>query len=478
MTTIVIEIKSLGGETLGKFNHNIDHNYNEFINNIYLNCESISDDSENDEYSNIFLKDLIKIKYTTYSSINFDPYNVITYIKTPLPKIYSTAYAFALLKTDGNVISWGNLNHFDNSFECMHSNILATRNSDTVKEHLFIGSNVKNIYSTDYAFAALKNDGSVITWGDFNYGGNSDTVKEHLQSDIKKIYSGQFIFAALKNDGSIITWGRKENAIKPNANKLFRLTPPPDNLDLVKRCFSFAGGAALKNNGSVIAWGYLDNFVPIKKYLQSNVRNIYSNNFAFAALKNDGSVITWGKDYGSNLALKKHLSLGSGIIDIYSTSDAFAALRVDGSVITWGDPIKGGNSNLVKKHLSSGIINIYSTSSAFAALKNDGSVITWGDPEYGGDSDLIKEQLSSNVKKIYSNNNAFAALKNDGSVIIWGYSTSGSNSDLVKEYLQSDVKIIYSTYFAFAALKNDGSIIIWGDEYCGGNSDLVKEHLS
>ncbi len=65
------------------------------------------------------------------------------------------------------------------------------------------------IYSTDWAFAALREDGSVITWGNSDYGGDSSSVASQLKSGVKKIYSTDLAFAALREDGSLITWGRK-----------------------------------------------------------------------------------------------------------------------------------------------------------------------------------------------------------------------------------------------------------------------------
>ncbi len=40
---------------------------------------------------------------------------------------------------------------------------------------------VKTIYSTNEAFAALKDDGSVVTWGFPQYGGNSSQVSHLLK---------------------------------------------------------------------------------------------------------------------------------------------------------------------------------------------------------------------------------------------------------------------------------------------------------
>lgn len=61
-----------------------------------------------------------------------------------------------------------------------------------------IGINgVKSIYSTDKAFAALKEDGTVEVWGNTTYGGNTGQVAE--LSNVNRIYSTIAAFAALKN---------------------------------------------------------------------------------------------------------------------------------------------------------------------------------------------------------------------------------------------------------------------------------------
>jgi hypothetical protein len=67
-------------------------------------------------------------------------------------------------------------------------------------------SDVVSIYSTGFAFAALKSDGSVFVWGDSDYGGNSSLVQNNL-SDVVSIYSTDSAFAALKSDGVVVTWG-------------------------------------------------------------------------------------------------------------------------------------------------------------------------------------------------------------------------------------------------------------------------------
>ena len=81
-----------------------------------------------------------------------------------------------------------------------------SRNSSSVASS--IDSGVIEISSTDDAFAALKSDGSVVTWGSSAYGGDSSSVSTALGSGVIEIFSTQRAFAALKSE-SVVTWGHK-----------------------------------------------------------------------------------------------------------------------------------------------------------------------------------------------------------------------------------------------------------------------------
>ena len=76
-----------------------------------------------------------------------------------------------------------------------------------------ITSDVIDIVSTYRAFAALKLDGSVVTWGHQNDGGSQiesvSNVESLLTSDVKKVYSNNYAFCALKKDGTVVCWGNQ-----------------------------------------------------------------------------------------------------------------------------------------------------------------------------------------------------------------------------------------------------------------------------
>ena len=102
--------------------------------------------------------------------------------------VFSNDFAFAALKDDGSIVTWGS----------------PTLGGDSSSVAAQLTGGVVHVFSTDYAFAALKNDGSVVAWGDSSYGGNSATVASQLQSGVAKIFSNETAFAALSVTDSFI----------------------------------------------------------------------------------------------------------------------------------------------------------------------------------------------------------------------------------------------------------------------------------
>jgi len=380
---------------------------------------------------------------TVYFTEAIEKYNGIFY-SYPFKSRNYTTKSFVT----GSVVVWGK-----NSF----SSDLTTKMPSTSS----LTSDVVAVYSNNDAFAALKTNGSVVTWGDPYAGGDTSIVSNDLTSGVVSIYSTAFMFAALKTNGNVVTWGTGEI---PSSSLLTNV------VEIYSNSFLFA---ALKNNGSVLTWGdYEGNPSSVPSNLISDVCRIYSNEYAFAALKRNGSVVVWGDSANGGLFGSDSIasSLLSGVVVIYSTINAFAALKDNGSVITWGDSSYGGDSSSVASSLTSGVISIYSSSYAFAALKSNGSVVTWGFSTYGGNSSTVSSNLTSGVVAVYSTEYSFAALKMDGSVITWGNMNVSS--------LSSGVVAVYSTALAYAFLKSNGSVITYGDPFYGGNSSSVSLDLS
>ena len=65
-------------------------------------------------------------------------------------------------------------------------------------------TDVQTIFSTYSAFAALKADGSVVTWGDGDYGGTSAVAADLI--DVQTIF-GLPGFCRVERDGTVVAWG-------------------------------------------------------------------------------------------------------------------------------------------------------------------------------------------------------------------------------------------------------------------------------
>lgn len=308
--------------------------------------------------------------------------------------IYSNSRAFAALTESGSVVTWGDGKHGGNSSSVdallygivsIYSTLrgfAAVRKEDgiviswgyDVSGSVNTLPNATAVYSTHYAFAAITEDRTVVSWGSSKMGGNSSSVRRQL-SNVENIYATCCAFAAVLEEGAVITWGRATQ-----------------------------GG----DSSSVAA--YLTDVVVIRPAV-----------YAFAALKEDGSVITWGLSSrgGDSSAVSDQLV---GIKSIFSNLYAYAAIKDDGGVVTWGYQSDGGNSTYVSDQLYD-VLNIFSSYSAFAALRKDGRVITWGRSDYGGDSSSGSGWLV-NVREIYGTARAFAAVidtdkRPDQSIAYW-----------------------------------------------------------
>ena len=127
------------------------------------------------------------------SATNLADGDVVTVLVMVLPRVYANpnGLAFAAVRHDGSVVTWGHADHGGDSLD--------------VKSELKEG--VNHVVGTWSAFAAVKQDGSVVTWGSASDGGNSDEVRDQLTDGVDNIVGNIGAFAAVKQDGSVVTWG-------------------------------------------------------------------------------------------------------------------------------------------------------------------------------------------------------------------------------------------------------------------------------
>ncbi|CAE8656395.1 unnamed protein product [Polarella glacialis] len=163
------------------------------------------------------------------------------------------------------------------------------------------------------AFAVIKDNGGVATWGHPDMGGDSSSVAELLMTGVVQIVATDTAFAAIKDNGSLVTWGSQ-----------------------------FFGGDSSK----------------VAPLLTEGVVQVCGTNGACAALLANGSVVTWGNDEEGGDS-SKVATLLTGVVQICGGEMAFAAIKADGSVVSWGDSRYGGDSSAVASLLTEGLVAIF-----------------------------------------------------------------------------------------------------------------------
>ncbi|CAL1143364.1 unnamed protein product [Cladocopium goreaui] len=345
------------------------------------------------------------------------------------PRIVSNrrAHAFACIRADGTVISWGSNGAGDSG--SVHAQLV----------------DVVDLAGTAGAFAALLENQEVVTWGDSTLGGDASSVSLR---GVRQIQATAMAFGALKEDGTVVTWGSSH--LGGNCSRV------QGHLKDVSSLSASAGAfAALKVNGQVITWGQEDfggDSSKVESQLK-NVQHIQPASFAFAAVLEDGSVVTWGEAMsgGDSTSVQEELQ---NVKTLKSTAAAFAAIRSDGTLVSWGAADQGGDSQAVQAQLCQ-VSEVEATGKAFAAILATGRVVTWGDPAAGGDSSSVQHQLYD-VQQIVGSAAAFAALRGDGVVVAWGDVTLGGDVADAEERLQG-VQQIAASAGAFAV--QSGAVI-------------------
>ena len=57
------------------------------------------------------------------------------------------------------------------------------------------------------SFAAIKSDGSVVSWGSVSTDGGEEVIRYVKEGPFKQVFSNRHSFAAIRADGKLITWG-------------------------------------------------------------------------------------------------------------------------------------------------------------------------------------------------------------------------------------------------------------------------------
>lgn len=365
-------------------------------------------------------------------------------------------------------------------------------------------------FSGNYqAFAALKQDGTVVTEGEDSVGGNSSAVARQL-TDVEQIVSGESAYAVRKGDGTVVAWGNVSDGGDASAVR--------DQLNDVTDVVYWrekSGFVARKSDGTLATWGAMGasaiqgtNVSHLSYFPGANsgylvaetaegaslvwdpnslattaindVSSFHVNNYAFAAVKQDGSVVTGGEAYsgGDASAVQDQLT---DVVQILSLGNGFIALKQDGTVVFWGDAFRYDATTALLSSLTN-VKRLYNSRNTIAALKHDGTVFTWANTAFGVEaipnSFVDIEQM---VTSAYSN--AFAMTNSDGTVVVAEFlgDYNGANVTIKESVFTDNAKHLYShgsNGGIFIALTSDDTVAVWGRSAYGGDPSNVQHRLT
>lgn len=233
-------------------------------------------------------------------------------------------YHSVALRSDGTVWTWGD-NHYgqlgyDNVSKSKHEYL-------SVPSQVASLDNVKAIASGGFHTVALKSDGTVWTWGDNQFGQLGHTSTDDLTNfkpkqvdglnNIKAVASGKNHVIAVKEDGTVWTWGFNDSGqlgYCTATDDCFKSSYAPTQVKLsngnpLTGIKAAAGGGyhtvALKEDGTVWTWGYnedgelgngtlVDRNIPSQLYGIDKIVFVAAGMYHTAVLRYDGTLRTWG----------------------------------------------------------------------------------------------------------------------------------------------------------------------------------------
>ena len=428
-----------------------------------------------------------------------------------MPMVASTDKAFALLKHDGSVVTWGTfpLAIYDASPKTDKAqNATLTSNGETPHK------NIVDIVANKNAFLFLDKDGWYTTWGDPAFGGGISNTFATPN------YVDEYNFGCERNSAQDCVTSEqipqprsrlKKGSIVPintGLRQIDQVTSIDDEEDI---SFRYERGASVISRGGFAGISLEGKLVIFYSDLHVDPNKQPEN-------LTPPFVLTFGgNNDGMELELPAEVKDKTDIVEI-ATFDHYVAVRdssdrifilelprisgsqqsgfsIKNSLRMAGDrrdvnkdgTISVSDAYIILTALNSTLKQAQENPDLEADLYNSALDVNKDGKVTAGDCLQIINALSiigghsydsgfTNVKKIYSNRHAFAFLKNDGTVLTWGDGSRGGNTG-TKHSLLTNVKEIYNTDSAFLAHRTDNKIVVWGyiNTTAGPDSDFYSE---
>ncbi|MCU6713041.1 InlB B-repeat-containing protein [Paenibacillus sp. J5C_2022] len=324
----------------------------------------------------------------------------------------------------------------------------------------------------------LHRDGTVWAWGSNEYGqlgkpaGTSMlTIPQQVEqlTDITAISAsaGGYHNLALKNDGTVWTWGKNSVGQLGDGTQTDRYSPV--QVQGLNNVVAIAAGAdyslALRQDGTVWAWGLnyfgqlgdgtqTQRLSPVQVQGLSDVTAITSGGQHNLALKSDDTVWAWGANgwgqLGDGTKTDRHIPVQiHGLSQVKSIEAGYThnlAIDIDGNLFGWGSNAFGqlGNEETTKDITTpsqiSGIDNVKSISAGGAysfAIEEDHSVWAWGLNDKGqlgigiiGGTVQYPQRINFPISLIQAGHmHSLAWADTFSTLAAWGYNYDGQLGD-------------------------------------------------
>jgi len=333
--------------------------------------------------------------------------------------IKTTASTTIALHTNGSLWGWG-YNH-----TASLGLGLGVDSFNTVFPNTQIGT--VNDWSPKYSIKehvlAIKNNGSLWTWGNNFYGecGNGTTgqqnyvlAPEQIGNDTwQDVATGMHYSLGIQTNGTLWAWGDNSSAQLGNGTTTNSNIPIQIGIDYNwARVFSFDDTSfAIKTDGTLWSWGSASGFmlgrtngnysIPGQVGIDNNWATVAPNVFCVMAVKTDGTLWVWGNNGNSNYTAY----YGNGQVDannyennptqiggdtdwksVSTDQYNFRALKMTGTIWSWGQNMNGvlGDGTTIPKYLPVQIgsdtdwVYLNSYSARVFALKQSNSLYNWG----------------------------------------------------------------------------------------------------
>lgn len=299
---------------------------------------------------------------------------------------------------------------------------------------------VTNISARSDQSLALRNDGTIISWGNV-------TTPPKSAGDVVAVSAGgsatnQFGLA-LTTNGTVLGWS--DYGGYPYQGE----TPPAGLSNVVAISAGGHHAMALKRDGSVLTWGYGSG--PSQSIVPglTNAIAISAGEYCNLTLRSNGTVSLWPGHNPPFVSDSNVIAIAAG----YATYAHQLWLKADGRVVLWND----GSSQQLPDITNAVAIAIGEDASTYhiLALRSDGTVYAYGDNAYG--QSTVPSGLS-NVIAIAAGRYHSVALKSDGTVVCWGDNSLGQCSYPVPA---NDIVAISAGARYNLALKKDGTVSDW-----------------